>query len=275
MKNHVALSLAAGTLLTASASSLCAQEYHPYLTDTFHVSGGAYISKSDFKFRADGTIPGDEIDFDEALGVDDSHTTPSLTFRWNFGEKWSFWGQGWKTDSSGTAILTEDVNWEDLTFREGSNVTAGVDTSIARLFFGRKFHTGPQHEFGAGLGLHWIKISAYIEGEAFIDDETSGFQRGSVDASAPLPNIGAWFYYSPASRWLLKARVDWLSANIGDYSGGLWNVSAGVNFQFTEHFGLELDYQFFQLNVDVDDSDWNGSAKASTSGPFVALTASW
>ena len=120
-----------------------------------------------------------------------------------------------------------------------------------------------------------MKLSAYIEGEAFINDEASGFERGAVDASAPLPNIGAWYYYSPSARWLFQARVDWLSASIGDYSGGLWNVAAGVNFQFTKHFGLELDYQFFQLNVDVDDSDWNGSAKASTSGPFVALTASW
>lgn len=275
MKITPTVTLIAGLLLAGPALAQSADDYHPALTTNFQVSAGALFSTSDFKIGANGSVPGEEIDFDGTLGVDKTQTTPVVSFRWNFGEKWSFWGQAWKTDSSGSAVLDEDTEWEDLVFQKGSNVTAGIDNTVARLFFGRKFFSGPQYEFGAGLGLHWMKIDAYIEGEVFINDQESGFQRSSVSASAPLPNIGAWYYYSPSPRWLLNARVDWLSASIGDYSGGLWDIGAGVNFQLTKHFGLGLDYQFFQLNVDVKDTDWNGSAKISTSGPILSLTANW
>jgi hypothetical protein len=71
------------------------------------------------------------------------------------------------------------------------------------------------------------------------------------------------------------ARVDWLSASIGDYSGGLWNANAGINWQFSKHFGVGLSYQTFTLDVDVDKSDWHGKAEADQHGPMLSLTASW
>jgi hypothetical protein len=41
-----------------------------------------------------------------------------------------------------------------------------------------------------------------------IDGVPTGFQRGDVDASAPMPNIGGWYYFSPSKRWLLEARLE-------------------------------------------------------------------
>jgi hypothetical protein len=267
---HILIILLAGNLQAQTSA-----DFHPYLSDTFHVNLGLFAPKQNFDIRANGSSPGDEIDFDETVGVDNSEKTFSGTFRWNFGEKWSVWGQVWTTDSKGSETLTEDVQWEDLVFQAGTNVAAGVKLQVIRLFFGREFWSGPQYEFGAGLGVHALKIDAFIEGEAFINGEESGFHRGGVDASQPLPNIGVWYYYSPSSRWLLSARVDWLSASVGDYSGNLWNAAAGANFAITDHFGLSLEYQVFRLDVDIEGGDWNGAAKISHSGPFLSLTASW
>ena len=265
------LSITQSDLVLAQASST----YHPFLTDKFHVSAGVFFPNQDFELQADGVIPGDDIDFDQTVGIDDSKSTAALSMRWNFGEKWSFWGQWWSTDTSGSKVLNEDVEWEDLVFKQGTNVGAGVKNTVVRAFFGRKFSLGPQHEFGAGLGIHWLEIDAFIEGQAFINDAESGFQRGSVSSGAPLPNIGGWYYFSPSSRWLLSARLDWLSASIGDYKGSLWNSAVGVNFQMFEHMGIGLSYNAFQLDVDVDKSDWRGKAKISYHGPFLAITANW
>jgi len=262
-------------LVSGNTFAQSGESYHSFLTDTFQVSAGVFYPTKGLKLSADGTIPGDEIDFDDSLAVDDSEATGSLTFRWNFGEKWSLAGQYWKTDVSGSESLERDITWEDNVYRAGATVGAGFELSVTRLFLGRKFSTGPQYEFGAGIGAHVMSIDAFIEGEAFVDDESTGFRRSAVDASAPLPNIGAWYMYSPSRNWLLSARVDWLSASVGDYDGTLWNTSFGVNYAFTDHFGASLAYQFFSLDVDVDDSDWSGGAKISYSGPFLALTATW
>jgi hypothetical protein len=265
-------------LLLVTPTLAWAQEadtVHPFLNDRFLLAVGAFARAQNFDIRADGSLPEAQIDFDETLGVDDDDISGSLNFRWKYGSKWSLWGQAWKVKAGGGGVLTEDVKFEDLVFQEGTTVTAEVKNTVIRAFFGRIISAGPHHEFGLGLGFHWLELGAYIEGEALIDGTPSGFQRGRVDASSPLPNLGAWYYFSPSSRWLFEARLDWLEASIGDYSGGIWNSSAGVQFQASRHLGIALNYQYFSLNVDVDNDNWRGGAKLRYSGPFFGLTANW
>lgn len=165
--------------------------------------------------------------------------------------------------------------WDDITFKAGSTVGAGVDFTVTRFFIGRELWTGPQYEFGLGIGLHWMDTSAFIEGQVITSESQTEFRRGDASFSAPLPNVGAWHYYSPSARWLLTASVDWLSASIGKYDDTLWNASAGVNYQVTDHFGLDLSYQFFSLDAGISDTDWNGRINLRQNGPLLALTANW
>lgn len=248
---------------------------HPLLTEKFSASIGAYVFDKSIQLRVDGQSPGEEIDFDERLNLKSDEASISLNFRWRFGEKWSLWGQYFNSDDSARVTLKEDVHWEDIVFKEGTNVGAGVDLSVARIFFGRKFSAGPQHELVLGAGFHWLEIGAFIDGEIFFNDEALGFDRRSVSAEFPLPNVGGWYGYAISPRWLVNARVDWLSISIGDYSGGLWNVGAGVQYQAFENIGFNLNYQFFRLDGDVKKSNWRGAVELEYYGPFLAMTANW
>jgi hypothetical protein len=253
-----------------------AGDVHPWLEDDFIVSLGAFLPNKEFKIRVDGAVPGRDIDFDQSVAVTDDDTTGALVFRWNFGEKWSLAGQYYATDDSAQAVLTEDVAWGDSVLKAGSNVGAGVEIDLARVFFGRTFFTtAKHHEFGMGAGLHWLQIGAFLEGEVFVNDQSSGFQRETVSADLPLPNIGAWYWYSLSPRWLLTGRADWFSASIGDYSGSLWNAGLGVNFQAWEHVGFGLAWQLFKVDVDIDKSDWHGNAELTYDGPFLSVDVSW
>ena len=248
---------------------------NPLLVDRWRVTVGAFFSYQDSQLKASGSVPGDEVDFNNRVGVDDSETAPIVMARWRFGEKWSLWGQAWTTSNRGQSVLTEDVVWQDLVFRAGTNVAGGIESTVVRLFFGRTFSTGPRHEFGAGLGLHWLEVEAFLQGDVLTSFGNVGFTRSSVDAALPLPNIGAWYQYAITDRWLIGARVDWLSASVGDYSGSLWNGTVSVQWQLTNHFGLGLNYQLFQLNGDVRDENWRGGAELSNHGPLLSLTACW
>ena len=277
MKNNTSIAVLFAFLSCAPIAALAqaGSERHPWLEDDFTVAVGGFLPNKEVKLRVDGSSPGELIDFDERVKVTSDDTTAAVDFRWRFGEKWSVSGQYWETGDSNTAELTEDITWGDFTLKQGSNVSAGIDVSVARVFFGRKFSSGERHEFGVGVGFHWLEIGAYVEGEVFVNDESSGFQRESVSAGAPLPNIGGWYWYAFSPRWLLKTRVDWLSASIGDYSGGLWNASVGINYQPWRHVGFGLSYQYFGIDVDVDKSDWHGGADLSYRGPFLSLNGSW
>lgn len=269
-------------LLVAAASQsapLFAQgggDVHPWLEDDFIVSLGTFLPSKEFKIRVDGQIPGDDIDFGQTADLSEDDASTSLVFRWKFGERWSVSGQYWGTEDDGEAVLTEDVTWGDNVLQAGSNVGAGVSTDVARLFFGREFFTDADyHEFGLGAGLHWLQIEAYLDGEFFVNDQSTGFRREQVSADLPLPNIGAWYWYSFSSRWMLTTHLDWFSASIDKYSGSLWDAGVGINFQAWEHVGFGLSYKYFKIDADVEESDWYGKAELTHDGPFLSANVNW
>jgi len=283
MKKGLYFLLFSAVLLSAPGTLLAQDyEYHPALSDNFSAVLGAMRSSNSFKVSADGldpdnTLPEDEIDFDDSLGVSHHSTFFNGQIRWKFGKarKWSLFGQYFSNNAEGESVLTEDVEWDGLIFREGTFVGAGVKLAVARVFVGRSFFKNAQNDFGVGFGLHNLDMDAYIEGEIKIDDETTEFQRAEVGDSQPLPNIGAWYNFSPARNWVLHARVDWISANIGDYDGTLWNTSVGVGYQAWRHVGFDLSWQYFNLNLKVDKTDWRGEVDMTYSGPVLAMTFNW
>lgn len=270
-------------ILSATPVTLLAQdyEYHPFISDSFSASLGYMKSSNSFEFRAErvGTpeeFKGD-IDFDDSIGVSDSSTFFNGQLKWKFGSRkqWSLSGQYFSNNATGHSTLTEDISWEDVTFEEGTYVEGGVKLAVTRVFLGYSLIRKPQHDLGIGIGIHNLDLDAYIEGEVRANGETTGRQKVSNGASQILPNIGGWYNYSPARKWLLHARLDWISANIGDYDGSLWNSSIGVNYQAWRNVGFDLSWQYFHLNVKVDNSDWIGGANMTYSGPVLAVTFGW
>lgn len=248
---------------------------HPILTDTYAIDFGVFFPDKNFKLGASGKSDNLEIDFNEVFKIDESETTGAMTFSWGFGEKWSLQGQYWTVSDNGSAVLDDDYAWRDVVFLEGTYAAAGAAIDVARVFVGREFHTGPRDEFGAGLGFHWLEIDAYIEGQILTDVDSTELYRSSVSAGAPLPNIGAWYYHSWSPKWAFISRLDWFSASFDQYSGSLWNASVGVDWAPFRHFGLRATWNYFKLDVDVEETSWNGSAEISQNGPFIALTAHW
>ena len=265
-------------LLTPGVLLAQTSDYHPYISDRFTASLGAMRSSNAFNFQSDAIgDPGDDIDFDDSLNVSDNSTFFNGQIKWKFGneQKWALSAQYFSNDAKGDAILTEDIEWDGLTFGEGTYVEAGVKVAVTRLFVGRNLIKNEQTEFGLGIGLHNLDLNVYIEGEAFINGETTGVRRAEVGDNQPLPNIGGWYHYSPAKKWLIHTRVDWISANIGDYDGSLWNVSLGVAYQPWRHVGFDLYWQYFGIDLKVDKDDWKGGADMSYSGPVLGMTFSW
>ena len=267
--------------LVATAKPLVAEEpsgVHPHLTDTFSVDLGMYFPDRRLSVSVESSTGGlgDMIDFQSDLQNARSDEVFSLNVGWRFGEKWQFVGQHFKSKGLRGAVLEEDVEWGDVVFGDGSSVSAGQDFTLTRAFFGRNFAANDNHEFGVGAGLHWLELGAYISGN-IIDGsgDVGAFRTESVSASAPLPNLGAWYAYSISTKWLLKARLDWLSASIGDYSGRLINASLGVNYQIFRNAGVGLSYNLFDLDVGVKKSDWNGQWDTTYQGLYAHVSLSW
>lgn len=274
------LILAIGLLLAAFSQPGFAEDeadLHPYLTATYFVDLGVFFPQRKVELNVDGPVSSarDDIDFESEFGLKKSDDLLSLNFGWKFGEKWRLGGQYFESDGQRERALQEDVEWGEYVFGAGTGVRAGIEFSLFRTVFERNFANAEHHDFGLGVGLHWLEIGAFIEGNAILNGQQAGFRRESVKAEAPLPNIGAWYVRSLSEKWALQMRFDWLSADVGDYDGTLINAKAGINYRLFEHVGLGVSYNLFRLDIGVEKSGWRGDITTSYEGAFFHVTAYW
>lgn len=272
--------LTIGILAACCAGSVYAQEstgLHPSLEAEFFVDLGVYFPERKLSARVNGSLAGNNetIDIDGGSQATRSENIFALEFGWRFGEKWSLRTQYFRNHPSKTVTLDEDVEWKDIVFDAGNSITLGSEFDLVRVFFGRTFETSERHDVGVGAGLHWLRIGASIKGEAIINGMPAGTLREKVSVDAPLPNIGGWYTYSISPRWAARGRVDWFAAGIDEFDGRLINGSVGINYKLFEHGGIGLSYNVFDLELDVDKSNWKGSVSTRYTGPYLSASFYW
>ena len=253
------------------------EDGHPYFTNKFSLDLGMFYPERQISVRVDALIGGQNrsIDFEDGFGLKESDETFSLNFGWHFGKKWQLATQYFASDGAQSKVLEEDVEFGEVVFEAGTGVRAGTDFTMLRFFFAREFETADDHEVGVGAGFHWLEIGAFIEGELIVNGDNSRFHRESARAAAPLPNLGAWYAYSISPKWLFRARLDWISANIDPYDGTLINAALGLNYQMLENVGLGLSYNYFKLDVGISEDKWRGRATTKYQGVFAYLSFYW
>jgi len=214
-------------------------------------------------------------DFESSLGLDDKPDLLMSEFGWQYGKDWGLSFQYFRTDRHSNKTLEDTIEWEDLIFNVGVDISATSKIAVTRLFFSRRFWDGSRHSVRLGAGIHLLEAAVTIGGEATLNDMSTEYRTGAASASFPVPDIGVWYRYSPSDRWLLNARLDWFSLDVGDFVGSVWNFSAGANFRITEHFGIGLSYQLFELDGRIRETYWRGSFRVRLTGPNLHLTAHW
>jgi len=254
---------------------------HPLLSNKFTFYAGVYSSTKGIRIGVNGSTENEIIDFSEKTDFNDNEITLFLNFNWRFARMWTLSSEYFSVKNGISRSVEENFEWEDQIFNGGAGIKLGLNLSMYRVMAGRTITKGQKYEFGVGLGAHTLDIKTYIEGEAYINNENIGegadvsFERSSVNIVAPLPNIGTWFFYAPHNKWLLIARVDWFALSIGDYSGNMWNLGAGINYQFHKNIGLGLKYRYFDFALNVDKSKWDGSFSMNFQGPLLTVNANF
>jgi hypothetical protein len=267
-------------LLISATNVLHAQDQtlvHPYLTEKFFIDLGIYFPERETRLGVDGVIAGinEDWEFDQATGSKDRDETFSMDFGWRFGKKWSLLTQYFKSSGARRAALTEDIEWKDIVFAQGTNAVVGQEFSVTRVFFGRDFDTSARHDIGAGVGFHQLTFRAFIQGEILIVGGPNEFRAESVAHDQPLPNIGIWYRYSFSPRWVVGSRFDWFDASVGNYDGRLINASLGINYQLSDNFGVGLNYNLLELDVGVNKPSWRGRLLQRLDGAYVYVSAYW
>jgi opacity protein-like surface antigen len=254
-----------------------AQERHPAMEKPWSINLGSYFSERNLKASANITI-GEldrQFDFEKAARLDDSSDLLMGELGWQFSDNWGVALQIFRSQRHRSWTLDESIEWQGNIYDVGARVDADAHMEITRVFFARRFHDNGPHSLRIGAGIHWLDLGVTISGQATLDDQSKEFRRSVASASLPVPNIGTWYRYSPNDRWMINARIDWLSASIDKYSGDIWNVSAGVNFSVWDHFGVGASYQYFNLAGTLKEENWRGAIETTFTGPYLYVSGFW
>jgi len=244
---------------------------HQILTSKFQLGIGMFIPSQKVKFGIDGSSDNNIIEFNESFDFNNSSVRPQISFDWRFSKKWKLAVEYFNAGYSNKDVLEEDIIAGDYTFESGSNVSIGYNINLYRTFVGRVISSGDKHELGGGLGFHVMDIGPFIKGNVIVNGNDNEFKSVSTSFTAPLPNIALWYYYAPTDKWAFSARFDWFGMKIDEFSGSLWDFGPRVHYQIIKNLGVAIDYRYFEINVDVEKTYWNGQANLSFNGPTLTF----
>lgn len=277
MKNNICLTLI--TFLFISYFSFAQEdvEKHLLLTDKFVFTGGLFLPTKEIKLGVNGASIDNDIDLGKAFNISTYQRTFHLGFDWRFVRKWKLTTDYFNMKNVKVADLDEPIEWGDYIFDGEARV--GITVGVLRTMVSRLISQGDKHELGVGLGFHIMPFSAFIEGEASLigpDGELeTDVDRQNLSVTAPLPDIGLYYYWAPTPKWFFSADVDFLYIAIGDYKGWLWDLNAGVKYQIVDFFGVGINYKYYSVDFEVDKGteigDWQGSLSVSYSGPLFLV----
>lgn len=73
----------------------------------------------------------------------------------------------------------------------------------------------------------------------------------------------------------LTARIDVFALAIGEFSGSLWNITPGVNYQVFKNVGVSLNYRYVDIGAKFDSSTWKGKVDVIFHGPSFTITSNF
>jgi len=263
--------------LVAVPTAKAQDNVHPMMESKVWVNMGAFFASRDLEISVEGSVNDADLIFDveSQLGIGDRPDLFMTELGWQFSERWGVALQYFRSQRNGSKTLQDTIEWQDISYEAGINVSAQTKFSITRVFFSRRFLKKGPHDLRLGAGIHWLEAEASISGEATLDDQSSEFRNSVATASLPIPNIGIWYGYSASDRWLFSTRLDWLSADVGKYNGAIWNASTSIEYRITDHFGMGLAYQLFGIDGGIKDSGWRGDISTRFSGLNLHFSGYW
>ncbi len=229
---------------------------------------GAYYPTTNTAARLDpNTGIGVVIDFEDALGFEDSEFVFQGAFRWRFAEHWRMEVDYFSLNRTATRVLDHQIEWGDQTFPIGATVDSRFRVSDLRASVGYSFFHRSDKELGVGFGLHTSKFFALLE--------SSGGQAEAADVTAPLPVVNFYGAMALTDTWAMNMRLDWLSLTYGDYSGDIRFTALDFLYQPFRHVGFGFGFHNLLYDVEMDSMDWHGKARVSLQGPSAFVTVSF
>lgn len=242
---------------------------HSALTQKFWLGAGVFLSSSTTEARLNSdTGIGTSLNFEDALGLDETQVSPQGLFRWRVSDRWRIELEYFQVDRSHTRTTTQDIDWGNLpTIPSGTDVTSKFNVSVTRVSAGYSFFKTQDKEVGVALGFHLTDIDAALS--------TSGGSSEGGAVLAPLPVLSMYGQVALTDAWALEGRLDAFRLEYDPYKGNVFSMGVDALYQPWDHFGFGFGWRMLHFALSANGSDWEGEVSSDFQGPIAFVTVSF
>jgi hypothetical protein len=263
--------------LCGSAETL-AEESAPWreypLGNRFSLGVGLFGPTLDTKVRLDSSngVVGTAIDFESTLGMDENDRLPLVTGYYRFAKRHRMTFEYFRLDRTGLAVSDAPIRFGDVIFPANLPLSSYFNVDVYSFSYSYSIIHDRQKELAFSFGLQFQDIETGIAGSI-----GPGLLSEEADAVAPLPTFGGSFDYAISEKWIFTSMIGVFGIEIdlgddSDFSGEIVHVNAGILWKAFENVGFAFQYNYFNVDVGINDPDWVGALKYQYRGPVLAVS---
>ena len=220
--------------------------------------GWAYV------FGAEATVAkggpalgvGTSVDFTQTLGGDTSTDAVRIDSLYRFNERHAVGFSWYRVGLSGEKSLNQTIQINDQIIKAGATTQTGLSLNTYRLLYNYSFYRTDKVELAFSPGLYVIKTNFNFAGQGTINNNPGQATVINEQVSVPLPSIGLVVNYNITPKFQFQSRYDYFYLNIGQYTGQMFELYAGLEYRIHEHFALGAAYD--RLSAELKGSGSQG-----------------
>jgi hypothetical protein len=233
-------------VLCERPSVVCAEEATPSEpTDKLMIRGGwAYVFGATADVSVGGPVlgVGANVDLTKTLGVDNSTDAFRLDGLYRFNDRHAVGLSWYRVGLSGDKSLNQDILINDQTVGAGTSTQTGLNFRIYRLLYNYSFYHNDKVELGVSPGLYMMRTTFNFAAQGIINNVPGTSTVVNEQLTIPLPSIGLIANYNITPKLQFQSRYDFFYLTVGDYTGTMFELYAGLEYRLFKHFAMGAAY---------------------------------
>jgi len=215
--------------------------------------GMTNLSSSQVRLGAKGLALG--VDLEEFLGLNVNASSFRVEGYWRFTQNRRHrLDLGWYSlRRQGSTTIGRPIEIGDLVLPIGTTVNTSFNIDVIKGKYSYSFFQDDRFDLAFSAGLYVLPIDFEVNATGFI---AQGAEEASI--TAPLPLLGLRGDFAVTDNFFLLSSFELFYLEIGDYRGGIFDGSIGGEYKFSDHFGLGLSVQHFDIRVEASGNDFPG-----------------
>ncbi len=199
---------------------------------------------------------GRTVNFENELGIDDNASSFRADLYWRINRHHRIDLGYFDLDRKGSRSIDRQIQWGDLNFDVGVDVTSELRTKVLPLRYTYYLVAEDDHELGFGLGIYSMGLTASLGGMATAGGATvAALATETFETPVPLPVFGVQGGWALTDNLVAQASLQAFYLELQDIGstdrvdGYLLDLLLGLDWRMTDNVGLGLAANWFQMNA--------------------------